>query len=151
MHTDAFKIYTEQLRNGHVEEISEELSPEFLNVKERDLSFTDKVRIHGQAYIASDDLILQLDIEAKALIPCSICNEPVKVEIEIDKFIHVEQLDQIKAAIFDFSETLREVILLETPSFAECNEGTCPKRKELKKYLKDPATSEEGYRPFADL
>ena len=56
----------------------------------------------------------------------------------------------------DNSLTLREAVLLETPTFAEC-EGDCPRRKEIAKYLKKPEKTgpdgkdDEGYHPFADI
>ena len=151
MRINACKIYIEQLRNGHVEKINEIVPPDFLDITERDLAFKDPVAIEGEAYIASDDLILRLAVETHALIPCSICNENVKVQIQISNLTHAEPLGQIKSGVFDFMELLREAILLETPAFAECNDGKCSKRKEIKKYLKDPAEKQEGYRPFADL
>lgn len=151
-----FKIYVEQLRQGHVEKISEKFPPEFLDVHEKDLRFVDPVFVNGEAYLAEDMLVLHVDLKAIALIPCSICNEPVKVEIVLDGSYHAIPLDEIKGGVFDFQETLREAILLETPLLAECNEGKCPQRSVVQKYLKNETTSkingnDEGYQPFADL
>ncbi len=44
---DAFNIYTDRLRGGHVEEIDEAFSPDFLEVSEDDLKFSDVVAIQG--------------------------------------------------------------------------------------------------------
>jgi cytochrome oxidase Cu insertion factor (SCO1/SenC/PrrC family) len=78
----------------------------------------------------------------------------VPINIEIDNFYHSEPLSEIKGAIYNFKDLLRETILLEVPSFAEC-EGNCPRRQEVSKYLKEPSDdqqdSEDGYQPFADL
>ena len=55
---------------------------------------------------------------------------------------------------YNFKNLLRETILLEVPSFAECEGGSCPKRKEYNKYLKESSneqSEDEGYQPFADL
>lgn len=153
---DAFKIYVEQLRDGHVEQISEKLSSEFLEINERDLKYLGDVTVTGEAYLANDDLILHLNAETIAVIPCSICNEPVKVGVSLKGFYHSIPLLEIKGAIFNYMEILRENIVLETPSFAECEEGRCPHRKEIAKYLKKPGNEkkqagEEGHHPFADF
>lgn len=154
---DRFKIYVEQLRDGHIEKISEKFSPDFLDVHEQDLKFVDPVLVDGEAYLAEDMLILHVDIKTTGLIPCSICNEPVKVEIAIDGSYHATPLDEIKGGVFNFQEIIREVILLETPILAECNKGKCPQRTLVQKYLKGENTSktkdgeEDGYQPFADL
>lgn len=158
LHMDeAFKIYIEQLRDGRTEEICEVHSPEFLDVQDDELQFTRDVNFEGQAYLADDNLIIHLNVEAYANLPCSICNEPVEVKIEIPNFYHLESQDGIKTGIFDFTQALREAILLEVPGFAECN-GHCPEREKIAKFLKvkPNASSEslgddEGYQPFADI
>ncbi len=153
---DIFKIYVDQLRDGHADKINDEVSPQFLEVQEKELVFTDPVKLEGETYLANDDLILHLNIVAFASIPCSICNERVKVEIGLNNFYHAEPLDNITTKVFDFSSIVREAILLEVPAFAECHEGKCPHRKAIEKYIKsEPAQGQpredEVYRPFADL
>lgn len=150
---DAFKIYIDQLRHGEVEEISENLSPDFIGINEEDLAFSSPVDIKGEAYLADNELILRLNIETSAIIPCSICNEKVVVGIKLKDFYHSEPVSKIKSGIFNFSEVLRDAILLETPKFTECNEGKCSGRQEMKKYFKEPGTKdeEEGYKPFENL
>lgn len=150
--TDAnFKIHLEQLRDGHTARIDEKFDPAFLDVNESELTFKKPVTVVGDAYIAGDALVLQLFITAYAMQPCSVCNEPVEVEIRLEKVYHTEQLADIKGGIFNFKDMLREAILLEVPAFAECNQGNCRKRKELQKYLKEQKETEEGYHPFANL
>lgn len=153
---ESFRIYVEQLRDGQIEALTECFPADFLDVKEEALSFFDPVNIDGEAYLADDMLILHLNVSTIATMPCRICNEPVKVNVEINEFYHAEPLDEIKGSIFNFREILREAILLETPPTAECHEGKCPKRKTLQKFLKKEGEKEnkdddEGYRPFADL
>lgn len=151
MHENAFDIYVKQLRNGHTQQVDENLTADFLDVKEAELEFVDGVHVTGEAYLAGDSLILKFNLKAHALIPCLICNKPVKVEILIPDFYHMEPLEEIKTGIFNFSEVVREAILLDTPKFAECD-GSCPKRKEIGKYLRpQQKKDEEGYKPFADL
>lgn len=154
MDDEAFKIYVDQLRNGGHKEFNETFSTDFLDIHEKDLAYTDVVTVDGETYLADNDLVLHFAISASGLVPCSICNEPVPITVEIKNFYHLEPLDNIKSGIFNISEVVREAIILETPAFAECHQGKCPKRKELKKYLKEPlktADGKEGYRPFADL
>ncbi len=155
---DAFRIYVEQLRDGHIEDIHEKFSPEFLDVNEKELSFEDEVSVEGKAYLAEDVLILSFAVATLAKMPCAVCNRPVKTPVEIKDFYHAEPLEEIKTGVFNFKEVLREMILLDTPRFAECEQGNCPSRKEIAKYLKKPSAEdenpeneEEGYHPFADF
>jgi DUF177 domain-containing protein len=149
---DAFKIYVEQLRNGEIEKLEETFAPDFLDVQEKELSFPEPVTLSGEAYLASEDLILHLDVSFVVQLPCVICNKPVREEIAIKGAYQTIPLSQVKSGIFNFRELLREMILLETPHFAECEGGRCPERKAIAKYLKETSSSEEeGYQPFADL
>jgi len=156
---DRFKIYPDQLRNGSVEEIDELYEADFLHVNEKELKFTKPVSVKGQAYLADDNLVLHLDIEAFAVMPCSICNEAVEICIDIDGFYHVEPLAEIKGAVYNLKELLREAIVIDVPNFAECHNGHCPQRKEMAKYFKkDDVDAEKNeasnggeYHPFADI
>lgn len=153
---DQFKIFVEQLRLGNTEEIEESLSPDFLEVAEKELSFSKPVMVKGQVYLADHTLILHFDISTIAVMPCAICNQAVNVGIEIKGFYHAVPLVDIKGAVYDFREILREAILLEVPLLTECHQGKCPQRKSLEKYFKKEVPpgikeQEEGYRPFANL
>lgn len=151
---DFFKIYIEQLRDGREEQINEKLDPSFLDVQEPDLIFEKPVELEGVAYLAEHELVLKWNIRAEAIMPCSICNEPVKTLIDICDFYYSEPVSEIKTGVYNFKNLLRETILLEIPPFIECHEGQCPKRQEYQKYLKEPSnppSDEEGYHPFADL
>lgn len=154
---DAFKIFIEQLRGGQVEKIHESFKPTFLEVNEQEVSFVDPVLLHGQAYLADNELVLNFDIKTFVTLPCSVCNEPVKKEIAIQGFYHAVPLEEIRSGVYNFKEVLRETILLDIPLFAECNEGHCPHRKEISKFLKPEGqkgsddVEEEGYNPFADF
>lgn len=152
---EGFKIYVDQLKAGHVEKINEIFEPDFLDVKEKDLTFADPVEVKGEAYTAEGNLILHLNVSTKAEIPCSMCNEPVKVSIMLENLYYSEPTSDIKGAIFSMSAVIREAILLETPPFAECSNGKCPKRKEFGKYLSksksSDGTEQTHYHPFKDL
>lgn len=152
---DVFKIYVDQLREGQEEIIDEQLDPGFLDVDDPDLVFKQPVRLEGVAYLADQELILHWNIQTEALVPCSICNEPVTIPIQIRNFYYSEPLSQIKSGIYYFKDLLRETILLEVPAFAECQGGHCPKRQQYAKYLKqssgDSLDQEGHYHPFADF
>lgn len=155
---DEFKVYVDQLRDGHEEEIDEVFPPDFIGVNEKDLIFNDPVKVQGTAYLADDSLILHFDIETQAKIACAICNAPVEVEVIINNFYHAVPLSET-SGIFDMQDILRETIILETPQFAECNEGQCSEREKLSKYLKKSSSNDDGiepsdddgYRPFSNL
>ncbi|NGX43233.1 MAG: hypothetical protein K940chlam7_01525 [Chlamydiae bacterium] len=153
---EAFKIFVDRLKGGKVEKIDHSFAPDFIDVKEKDLSFPAGVEVRGEAYVTNEDLVLHLDIGTVGVMPCSICNNPVDVRVDVAGCYHVESLKKIKAGIFDMRDAIRESVLLECPAFAECNEGSCPKRKELGKFLKTSSSVEsdvevEGYHPFTDL
>ena len=156
MSNDLLNIYVEQLRDGRTENLKLQCLPEFLEVNEKDLAFSSPIEIEGEAYLAEDSLVLNVDIATKAVIPCVICNEPVVVDIKLLNLYHVESLADIKTGIYNFQEVIRENIILETPHFAECHEGKCPQREGIDKFLKKPNLAEkeavdEGYHPFAGL
>lgn len=156
MDNEAFKIYVEKLRRGDTEKISESLPSDFLDIHEEEISFPEPIAIEGEAYVANDSLMLKLNASTMLYMPCSICNAKVGVGIKLQDFYHSEPLEETKSGIFNFKEILREAILLEIPQFAECHDGKCPRRDEIKKYLKKPKSGEdenapEGYQPFADL
>lgn len=155
---NTFKIYIDRLVDGHSTPIDETVPPNFLDVNETELLFPYPVRLHGQTYLANDHLVIQLVITTKAKIPCVICNEFFEIPIVISDFYHAEPLADIKSKIFDFSEAVREAILLLVPQFAECHNGKCPERASIQGLIKkdnikptekpsDPPT----HFPFADL
>lgn len=150
---DAFKIYVEQLRGGHVEKIDENVNSSFLDIKEDDLRFDDITHIKGEAYLAENELVIHLDVHVIAYMPCAICNKAVKTPLDLKNLYLTAEPEEYKSGIYNFSESLRESILLELPHFVECD-GECPQRKEISDYLKDPENSNDqdgGFHPFADL
>ncbi len=144
-----FKIYIDRLKAGQTEEIEEEIPSDFLDVNEKDLSFPDPVKIHGETYLAEDHLVIHLQIETTIRLPCSICNEPLLIAVVVNDFYHTEPIKELRSPIFDYTPALREAILLQIPSFAECHQGHCPEREQINKYLKK-ASPPVTY-PFRDL
>lgn len=152
MHTDAFKIYIDRLSSGKVQAIEEELSPDFLAVDDEELTFNAPVCVKARAYIAETELIVHFDVETKLITTCSVCNGPLEWPVHLRNWVLVKPVAEIKGGIFDYSEPLREEILVSIPFVMECN-GECPKRGEYKDFLKpgDLSDEKEGYHPFADL
>jgi uncharacterized metal-binding protein YceD (DUF177 family) len=149
------KIYIDRLKDGQAQKIEETLAPDFLDVKEEELFFETPVQVRGEVYLADDHLVIHLDMETSATMPCSICNSAISIPIVVKNSYHTEPLKEIKSATYDVAERVRETILLQTPLFTECNGGKCPEREHLKKFLKpDEKPSDPGdivHFPFADL
>lgn len=151
---DPFKIFVDQLREGNTRTIQEVLPPDFMEIHEKELEFFKPIKVDGEAYLADQDLVIRLEAEATAVIPCNICGKPVEVVIKLAPFYHYVPIKEVKGAIFLFDQILREAILIDTPQFAECNDGNCPQRTEIARYLKEHNennSDEDGFRPFADI
>jgi len=151
------KIFIDRLKDGQIEKFKLEVPCDFLGIQEDDLSFIAPVTLKGESYLASDHLILKLHVETKILMPCSICNEPTKLPIVIADFTQAEPIENIRSSVYDYTEALREEILLQVPQFTECNEGNCPQRDSMKKFLKAEKAPEAKQNPspvhfpFSDL
>jgi uncharacterized metal-binding protein YceD (DUF177 family) len=153
-----FKIYTDRLKHGESLSIDFAADPGFLQVEEPELSFRVPIDVKGEAYLADQELVLSLNISTKATIPCSVCNQKIAYPIRVEKFYFTRPLSEIPSHVFDFSETVREAVLLEVPFIVECHGGNCPERKEIAKFLAPPRTSDQdtgegahGWQPFKDL
>lgn len=149
------KIYIDRLKNGPAQKIEETLSPDFLELDEEDLVFDDPVNLKGEAYLADDHLVIHLNIDTLAYLPCSICNDAIHTSIAIKNLCITHPLSEIEGAVFDLAEEVRESILLQTPLFIECTNGKCPERENIKKFLKPeqsiPEVGDITHFPFADL
>ena len=143
---NSLKIYIDRLSGERTEKIEETLTPELMDVNEKDLQFQNSVKLKGRAYLAENHLVIYLDIEAEVLIPCAICNNGVRKKIIVKGFYHTEELEKIRGHVYNYANPLREAVLLEVPSYAECLED-CPKRTDLKNYLQKG----NNQFPFADL
>jgi len=131
----SLQIYLERLKEGVSEKIECVVPSSQLDLSDDDVSFEDPVTLSGETYLASDHLIIRLQVTATAVLPCSICNDPVSIPITLSPFYHTEETDRLPSATFDYGQELREAILLETPLFAECNQGNCPHRKTIARFM----------------
>lgn len=149
------KVYIDRLREEAEHKIEETIPPEFLDIREKELRFADPVHIRITAYLAEDHLMIHLDAETVASLPCCICNDPVRLPIKIKNHILAQPLKEIKEAIYDCTNEVRETILLHVPLFTECNLGQCPERENVKKFIisEDDPLSEgkSSYFPFANF
>lgn len=152
---DNLKVYIDRLKGGAMQKIAETLPPDFLDIKEEELVFKGPVRIRGEVYLADDYLVIQLNMETTAQLPCSICNEIISFPVVIKNAYITQPLSEIKGAVIDLTEKIRETILLQTPLFTECNNGKCPERENIKKFLKvedKPSDPEDvTHFPFSNL
>jgi uncharacterized metal-binding protein YceD (DUF177 family) len=144
-----FIILIDRLRGGQTQAINESLPPDVLGPNEPELVFAFPVQVKGEAYLTDDHLIIHLAARTKISMPCAICNKMIDQELKVDNFYHTEPLENIRSASFDFSEALREALLIELPRTVECNGGNCPDRDSIKPFLKE--SREETYHPFADI
>ncbi|MDX8431267.1 MAG: hypothetical protein SNF33_05650 [Candidatus Algichlamydia australiensis] len=128
------KIYVDRLRNGETQKFSCSCTAEELELIDESLRFATLVRFQICAYTTDDHLILSMDIQTTAQIPCKICNEWTDIAINIQKQTHAEALENIRSRVYDPTPLLIENIVLEVPQFAECQEN-CPERLLLKGFL----------------
>lgn len=144
-------VYLERLK-AEADSIEEVLTPLELELEDESLHFSEEIAVNGTAYLAEDHVIVQLDVEAKAKLPCSICNVEVTVPVELQNTYLTKEVSEIPGGVYHYSDDLREAILLASPSFTECNMGNCPERSILKAYVKEEKKAdEETYFPFKDL
>lgn len=147
-----FEIYIDRLKGGITQKISGSFDPSFFEVDEAELQFPFPVEVEGEAYLSEDHLILHLNASVRAKMPCSVCNEMIETELEVENYYHTEALSEIKEAIFNFKEPLREALLIELPHYVECKNGNCPERATLTPFLRaKPEPKDETYFPFSDL
>lgn len=161
MNDAPFRILVDRLREGGELTLSESVTPESLDVQAQGLAFEGPVAVQLIAYITDLWLIVDLSIQATAVLCCALCNEPMKYPIALSHVMHEEALEDIKKGVFDSAHLIREAILLEIPFYPLCGITSCLNRKVLERYLKPESSSEladdarageeTGYRPFQNL
>ncbi len=150
---DKLNVYIDRLKSGETHHFAETLAPAFLELEGDELRFIEEILLKGEAYLVDDHLIVHLNVNAPATLPCSICNEPTRVDIDLKNVCLTIPLEEIKGAIHNIGANIRESILLQAPLFAECG-GKCPERDAIKSFLspqKEAAPADIVHFPFADL
>jgi uncharacterized metal-binding protein YceD (DUF177 family) len=132
-----FKLNIHDLTIGSCKEIEGNFDSLFLlDNDEKELVFKDPVQLKILAVKTEDDLILTFNGSTFAYMPCKICNAMTQVALNVSDVSFTIPLNEIKGAVFNYMEYVREAFLLELPLTIECNNNECPERKNLSKYLK---------------
>lgn len=152
---DQFNIYIDRIKHDNEENLQCVVNADFLEINEAELQFQDPVELQGEAYLTEDHLIIHVKAKTCCNIPCKICNEIFSYKIVLEPSTFTVALEEIKGAIFNYKDFIREALLLLVPPFAECHGGTCPLRTEVKKYLGSQGQKDkpacDTYHPFQDL
>ena len=143
---DALKIYIDRLKDDASEDLDVTVESSHFGIEERELKLDGAVSLRGTTYRTNEHLIVELDIDATAQIPCSVCNTLFTIAIQIRSLRLTISIDEISNAIYDLTEEILSQILLKIPAFGECNGGSCPERKKLTSYL-----NQKKNLPFSDL
>lgn len=146
-----FQILIDRLKGGISQKIDLDIAPSFLGPEEAELKFDKNVVVKGETYLTDEHLIIHLKANTAVKMPCAICNQMTGIELKIDDFYHVEPIEDIKGAIFDFSNALREALLIELPRTVECNSGKCKERETLLPYMKSEKKQDRTHFPFAEM
>ncbi len=152
--SNVFLIRLADLDQDSSLKIDHTVPSDFLKTFDNQLDFEGLVKLFGKAYLTDDHLIIKISAKASTKMDCSVCNGPAIKEISLEDHYITKPLAEIIDQVFDFSEELRQALLLETPPFLECEGGKCPQRSEIEKYSKKQASSkqnEEVYFPFENL
>lgn len=131
---EVFKIFIDRLKGGQTVEMSGEVAPDFMAVKDGGLVFDETVSFHGKAYLADDHLVCTLDASTTYKTRCKICNELLPIPLDLQGIYITEEIQNISSKIYDVKEALREAILVEIPMYHECG-GNCPERANIQQYL----------------
>lgn len=150
-------VLVEHLKDGKSTPIDEVFEPTTLELADDELSFESPIHVQGSGYLAEDLVVIQLDIEGSCYLPCAVCNKPVKIPFVLENTYITKPLSECSGGKVCFLQDLREAILLEIPSFTECEGGQCPERSHMAPYLKQPSLKtprqeeKDLYYPFDGL
>lgn len=142
-------IYIDALKHQENVFFQEKLSPDFLDISEKELIFDQQVDLFAKAYLSNDYLIICFSAKTIFQMPCRICSKNISLPLSIENEYKTIILENIKGGIYDFKEDLREELLIKLPFFVECNLGNCKERTSLEKYIKKPSNKvDDNYFPF---
>lgn len=144
-----FHILIDRLKDGQIHKIDLSLEAEFLGPDEGELKFHKPVLVQGDAYLTDEYLVLRLKAATQIQMPCAICNQMIEIDLKMDHFYHTEPILEIRGAIFDFREPLRESLLIELPKTVECNNGKCEGRESIAPFIK--SEKEKTHFPFINM
>jgi len=143
-----FYIELSRIKQAGTQVIDLKVSADFLELDSNDdLQFEGDLHVQGKVSYHPDSLHLELNLEAMAVLPCIICSEPVKLDVNVGGVHHIEMLEDVRGLEYDYSSLIHDHLLLEAPSRAECH-GGCKEREALKEHF---AKDESMQSPFEDL
>jgi len=123
-----------QLITGGQINFDEQLAPTIFDVDEAELAFEQAVHLTGEAYVVDGNLVVSFSSDATAKMVCAVCNEWCDVPLR-SKGCHTVELADIKGDNWDIAQFVAQELLLEVPTYAEC-QGSCPHRDDIEKYLR---------------
>lgn len=146
------RLFLDRIRAQGCEKIDLRLEPDFMDIHEEELAFVQPIAVEGEVYLAGEEVVVALRAETVIRMPCAICNAPVDVTLQ-NRWTSVEPIESFRHGVIDLREMVRENLLIEVPSIAECRQGNCPERTLLAPYLRQEQEGREetGFHPFAEL
>ncbi len=148
---DQLTIFTERLCPGRPEKNDLTLPPEFLGLGEEDIRFSSPLTLQGEMCRMDDLILITLAAQMTIEMPCSICNTLTTLPLQNKNILLSIPLSDVPAGSFNYTDLLREEVIMSLPQFIECHEGACPKRKEVQSFLKSAEKQAPTYFPFAEL
>lgn len=140
--SDALFIYPDRLREGNTETLKGLIPGEAIGPE-----FSKGILVEGEAYVTGERLVLSLNLSGEVALPCKICNCLVAVPLGIRGYCHVEELEDVRQGKIDLTPIVRGILLVEVPSFVEC-EGRCLERGAVEQLIKK---DHHGFHPFEKL
>lgn len=152
MNDHPLRLFIDRIRAQEREVVDCTLDPDFMDIHEKELAFLDPVLVKGEVYLAGEEVVAALRAKTVMQMPCAICNTSIACPVQA-AWTSVEPVESYRHGVVDLREMVRENLLLEVPLVVECEEGKCPARAEVAKYLsqKQEGREETGFHPFADL
>lgn len=145
------KFYLVDLQDGQKRSFDHMVDPEFLDINEADVRFREPFRVAGCVYQTDGMLLVEFSAEPRVELRCRVCNEwaptPLKV-VRAVLAVEMEELDQASGMV-NLCPWIREAIVVEIPSYGEC-EGGCSLREQLGHYFHN-TDAPSGHQPFANL
>ena len=131
-------FFLDQLQGGGEIAIDLELDPSFLELQETDeAKACSSIVVEGPACLVDGFICLSVEATGSFRMACALCNEPFEYKVKVP-IRHQEPTDTMKQGKWNFTEVVREAILLELPFFPQCGGKECLHREEIQKYLVDP-------------
>ncbi|MGR3973051.1 MAG: hypothetical protein QRY72_00500 [Candidatus Rhabdochlamydia sp.] len=148
--TEDLILFIDRLEEGQEELINHTLAGSFLGIHEEEIQTPHPVMIKGKASCICSFLMLSLEVSTVIVMPCSICNALTTVCLSNQDISYSLPLSDLPSSQFDYTELVREEIVMMIPQFTHCSQGNCPKREGINQYCKKNVPSSQNF-PFAQL